>query len=599
MKKLIISIFLALSILLILNTVSAFQLEKHLIQTSVDDNYPCHIENSDTIVCPAIPAANITNWKNGVMACAVGCDTPSFTKLQKLAYLNNQTIPANVNGLISPVNMNSQYTQKVDINNFNGEIDIGFATNTFTTSGTPLENFVVNTSTGQVAYTPLNMTYYNFTPSSGVGAYSPLYTFTNKPFSISFWIFANSRSGNINESILTTYPGTLNKGFDLYTNSSASYIAFDKVGSSAGIGSDPSAIQAPYNLLNAWHNIVLTTNSTWLNITIDTVQVLYSNNISGISYTTGTAPNLGVSTNRQYKTGGYDELRVYNNTLSSSDILAIYNSGMFPNSSLNSTNLITWYRFNEFGSSWITDFSPSKINGTIYQYNSANWKSDNINVSTMGYNVNISIVNMTNAYVYWDNGTTILNSLDVNGNGNYTGNQTFTFYYNQSIFILDNYKNTVPPVITITSPTNGQTFKTTDTITLNFSAVDTFTMGSLWYTTNGGVTNITFTVPVTLSLNQGSNTITTFANDTDNNLASSSVSITIQDTTGCSSTTQITYTLIQIGAALLILATTIFYLYKKTIDGDIETKDIILGFIGIALGVALFTGVINVMTGVC
>ncbi|MCK9370160.1 LamG domain-containing protein [Candidatus Dojkabacteria bacterium] len=104
---------------------------------------------------------------------------------------------------------------------------------------------------------------------------------------------------------------------------------------------------------------------------------------------------------------------------------------------------------------------------------------------------------------------------------NITGGQNFTdvlyAYYNISI-------NIVYPTITIDQPTNT-TYR--DLYQLNYSLNTTITdnnaISSKWYSINGG-SNITFTSNTTLTnLIAGSNTLIVYANDTGNNLNSSSV----------------------------------------------------------------------------
>jgi hypothetical protein len=66
MKKYILLISILAICLISLNFISAWNLEKHLVQTEVDPNYPCYIENEDTIVCPALDNSKIEEWKNKI-----------------------------------------------------------------------------------------------------------------------------------------------------------------------------------------------------------------------------------------------------------------------------------------------------------------------------------------------------------------------------------------------------------------------------------------------------------------------------------------------------------------------------------------------------
>ena len=61
--------------------------------------------------------------------------------------------------------------------------------------------------------------------------------------------------------------------------------------------------------------------------------------------------------------GGIDEVRYYNLTLTSSQILEIYNSGRLANSSLPSDGLVLWYSFNEGTGTTVYDKSGNGNNG--------------------------------------------------------------------------------------------------------------------------------------------------------------------------------------------------------------------------------------------
>jgi len=65
---------------------------------------------------------------------------------------------------------------------------------------------------------------------------------------------------------------------------------------------------------------------------------------------------------RNFK-GSIDEIRVYNSTLTDSEILEIYNSGRIANSSLPSDGLVLWYSFNEGTGSIVYDKSGNSNNG--------------------------------------------------------------------------------------------------------------------------------------------------------------------------------------------------------------------------------------------
>ncbi len=61
--------------------------------------------------------------------------------------------------------------------------------------------------------------------------------------------------------------------------------------------------------------------------------------------------------------GAIDEVRIYNQSLTQSQITEIYNSGRIANSSLPSENLVLWYSFEEASGTTIYDKSGNENNG--------------------------------------------------------------------------------------------------------------------------------------------------------------------------------------------------------------------------------------------
>ncbi len=94
--------------------------------------------------------------------------------------------------------------------------------------------------------------------------------------------------------------------------------------------------------------------------------------------------------------------------------------------------LVGHWRFNENQGTTAYDISDFRNNATLF--NGTLYENDGINLTTLGYNVSISLVNITNALVYWSN----LSLLSFN----YTGNITTQFLNNDSLFILDNFNLT-------------------------------------------------------------------------------------------------------------------------------------------------------------
>lgn len=75
--------------------------------------------------------------------------------------------------------------------------------------------------------------------------------------------------------------------------------------------------------------------------------------------------------------GSIDEARIYNRSLSATEILEIYNSGRVKNSSLNSTGLVLWQPFEENSGLTTHDVFNSSLDGTI---TGAIWGNDGVNI---------------------------------------------------------------------------------------------------------------------------------------------------------------------------------------------------------------------------
>ncbi|MDP2672828.1 MAG: hypothetical protein Q8O84_03385 [Nanoarchaeota archaeon] len=86
--------------------------------------------------------------------------------------------------------------------------------------------------------------------------------------------------------------------------------------------------------------------------------------------------------------------------------------------------------------------------------------------------------------------------------------------------------DTTPPTITINSPTN----KTYATTSINLSVSANEVINTWKYTLNSGATNTTFTPNTTITVSEGSNSLTVYANDSSNNVGSSNVNFSIDIT---------------------------------------------------------------------
>jgi len=121
-----------------------------------------------------------------------------------------------------------------------------------------------------------------------------------------------------------------------------------------------------------WHNIIYGFNKTDLFTYVDGVLNITQDVSSScvneleekgfLNYNISFGSNLGCSSNA-VSMGSQDEFRMYNKTLSITEISEIYNSGRIANSSLPSDNLVLWYSFNEASGDIVYDKSGNGNHG--------------------------------------------------------------------------------------------------------------------------------------------------------------------------------------------------------------------------------------------
>ncbi len=149
-------------------------------------------------------------------------------------------------------------------------------------------------------------------------------------------------------------------------------------------------------------------------------------------------------------------------------------------------------------------------------------------IDTMWYTIDGGATNIT----FLTNGTIDQNNWTALADGPVT----LTFYANNSISEIDSAsrsinKDTGAPVVTVTSPTGGDYFDATaPAYIVEISDTDS-SIDTMWYTIDGGITNITFITNGTIdqnnwtALGDGPVTIMFYANDSAGNLDSDSVII--------------------------------------------------------------------------
>ena len=155
------------------------------------------------------------------------------------------------------------------------------------------------------------------------------------------------------------------------------------------------------------------------------------------------------------------------------------------------------------------------------------------------------------------------------------------------------FYDTTPPVITITSP-QSKRYEQTSSITIDFSASDDTGINSLWW--NDGITTYAYTVPVTIAINDRiTHTYTFYANDSSNNVASTTVSFNF----GCGTFEKTGYMIIALLTSLAVLLIGITFLVIRWNKGETTAIDFIILFVTLAIALGLYTAIINTIGGSC
>ena len=259
--------------------------------------------------------------------------------------------------------------------------------------------------------------------------------------------------------------------------------------------------------------------------------------VNGTSAGTDTSPGVLVGTTDKlqigrytttYFNGTFDELTVYNRTLSPSQILNLYQ---------NRSDLIS-YEETRTGENWTVNITPtdgvnvgttnSSSNVTILEAdttppqirllspgNNSNFTSsvalnytatDDIALGSCWYDLNgtnTTIANCGNTTLTLNHGSYYITvySNDSSGNGNQSNNHSFNV-------------DTIAPNLSITNPANLSNFSV-NSVTINFTVTDTNTgVNTCWYQLDVTNTTIASCNNFTIIPNEGKHSIRIYANDT-------------------------------------------------------------------------------------
>ena len=227
---------------------------------------------------------------------------------------------------------------------------------------------------------------------------------------------------------------------------------------------------------NTWNHIVYTKS----NLTGAGFQKIYVNGVNQtlISDTNAVKSDYNISRTFGYlgSHGTYspiqlDEVRIYNRSLSATEVADLYNLG--------STHITDW-----------TSWSPENL------------VEDNVGINT------------STAGKFFQFKTDL--------KSNTTDVSPYIISYNTNGFI-----DSVPPTVIITYP---QALNYSSVLSLNYSVTDDYYANKCWYSTNGGVTNsssVNAGTNFTVTGTEGSNTWIVYCNDSFNNIGSNSVTFMV------------------------------------------------------------------------
>lgn len=439
-KKIVTTILFLFLFLFFISSVYAWDIERTLVQTQVDEDYPCSVSGVQ-IICQALNTTQRQNWlnriNNGTWALANPASEYSIDEVNQ-SVINNRTYVTQAGSFLENATIvGSTYTFSPDIYSQQSTYwKIGFGTNTFTLSGAPLENFDVSFTRGELKYRPINLTWLSFDGSNDEVDFSGISITYGSNWSMGAWF--NYSTTDVGEGDLIIGGSSTGTGRKL--------LITDGILRGTNRNSTSSSefnVTSSFLVNNSlWQHAFLVHNGSTIFLYLNGTLINQTDIIGSISGS-GTTTSVGESGSGSNDfTGWIDEPRLYGSVLSASDVLKIYDSGRRLNSSLDFPNPIVWSGFNENNGTFIFNRINATNNGTI---SGATWKNDGKNVTTLGYQVNISVINQTRALIFWNNYTLINNSR--------TGNNIYSFVTNQTIFIIDNFEVTENALLT-NSPIN-------------------------------------------------------------------------------------------------------------------------------------------------
>lgn len=281
-------------------------------------------------------------------------------------------------------------------------------------------------------------------------------------YSVFLWV-NQSVSSPSDGVLLRTGSGISSDFWDISTLSSDLFV-FD-------IGSSPFC-RATGPLLNdsLWHSIgfVVSSNSTGVvNISSYVDGSLYFTNTSCASnvFSPVSQSALSIRIGRSSSTffnGSIDEVRIYNRSISSSEVAQINLSGLIINSSINSTGLVAWYPMEDGSGEFLDDYSVNSNTGNI---TSSTWSSSSLSYSFVSSHLNEGLVTSS-----LTSGLSSATNFDFDSTGNYTfifvsstqhaGEDQVLFSLGNSTAGLRFYTSNDDFIVTLTNSTGSSNYQT-------------------------------------------------------------------------------------------------------------------------------------------
>ena len=175
-----------------------------------------------------------------------------------------------------------------------------------------------------------------------------------KNLTVSYWIKIFPNEGG--------YPLSDYRGYQFYIRAGSAYAMRFVVNNGTN-----TFVQVTNNEFadNSWHNIMMTYNGTGITAYIDNVFKGSTPLTGNIDYDLSRDFSIGRldSGGGSYQNFSIDELRIYNQSLTNSQLTEIYNSGRISNKSLITDDLVLWYNFDENNGSIVYDKSGNNYDG--------------------------------------------------------------------------------------------------------------------------------------------------------------------------------------------------------------------------------------------